>query len=120
MFSIQPKDISRTSQMFKEIMLGKTSQIYTTMPYDVMNRLLNSFELSKEERLKCHKMCSSLEECSELMSKTPNSVASVIIYTIVKDKISKNDICEKCLVSIPTINKIEDIIKKYLEDKVIY
>lgn len=119
MFSIQPKDISRTSQMFKEIMLGKTSQNYTTMPYDVMNRLLNSFELSREERLKCHKMCSSLEECSELMSKTPNSVASVIIYMIVKDKISKNDICEKCLVSIPTINKIENIIKKYLEDKVI-
>ena len=32
-------------------------------------------------------------------------------------RVTKNDICEKCSVSIPTINKIENIIKKYLEDK---
>ncbi len=51
------------------------------------------------------------------MSKTPNSVASVIIYMVMKEKVSKAVICEKCSVSIPTINKIENIIKKYLEDK---
>ena len=28
------------------------------------------------------KMCSKLENCSELMSKTPNSVASTIIYYV--------------------------------------
>ena len=117
MFSIQPKDLSRTSQMFKEVMLGKTNNTYTTLPHDVMQRLLNSFDVSREERLKCNNMCSKLETCSDLMSKTPNSVASVIIYMVLKHRVTKNEINEKCVVSIPTINKIENIIKKYLEDK---
>ncbi len=117
MFSIQPKDLSRTSQMFKEVMLGKTTNTYTTLPHDVMQRLLNSFDVSREERLKCNNMCSRLETCSDLMSKTPNSVASVIIYMVLKHRVNKNEINEKCVVSIPTINKIENIIKKYLEDK---
>ena len=117
MFSIQPKDLSRTSQMFKEVMLGKTTNTYTTLPHDVMQRLLNSFDVSREERLKCNNMCSKLETCSDLMSKTPNSVASVIIYMVLKHRVTKNEINEKCVVSIPTINKIENIIKKYLEDK---
>tara|TARA_Y100000401_G_scaffold82340_1_gene67711 strand:+ start:7219 stop:8160 length:942 start_codon:yes stop_codon:yes gene_type:complete len=117
MFSIQSKDISRTSQMFKTVMLGKTTNSYTTLPHDVMQRLLNAYDVSREERLKCNNMCSKLESCSDLMSKTPNSVASVIIYMVLKNRVSKNDICEKCSISIPTINKIENIIKKYLEDK---
>jgi len=117
MFSIQSKDISRTSQMFKTVMLGKTTNSYTTLPHDVMQRLLNAYDVSREERLKCNNMCSKLESCSDLMSKTPNSVASVIIYMVLKSRVSKNDICEKCSISIPTINKIENIIKKYLEDK---
>ena len=116
MFSIHSKDVSRTTQLFKETMLGKTTNSYTTLPYDVMNRLLNSFEVSRQERLSCNKMCSNLEDCSQLMSKTPNSVASVIIYIVLKNKVSKSEICERCSVSIPTINKIESIIKKHLEE----
>jgi len=118
MFSIHSKDISRTSQLFKETILGKTTKNYTTLPNDVMQRLLNSFNVSREERLKCNRMSIDLENCSQLMSKTPNSVASAVIYIVLKNKINKNEICEKCSVSIPTINKIENIIKKYLEDKV--
>lgn len=117
MFSINSKDISRTSQMFTEVLLGKASKSYTTLPNDVMQRLLNSFEVSREERLTCNRMSIKLENCSHLMSKTPNSVASVVIYMTLKNRVTKNDICEKCSVSIPTINKIENIIKKYLEDK---
>mgnify|MGYP005681849667 FL=1 len=117
MFSINSKDISRTSQMFTEVLLGKTSKSYTTLPNDVLQRLLNSFDVSREERLTCNRMSIKLENCSQLMSKTPNSVASVVIYMTLKHRVTKNDICEKCSVSIPTINKIENIIKKYLEDK---
>ena len=36
---------------------------------------------------------------------------------ILKTKISKTEMCERCAVSIPTLNKIENIIKKYLEVK---
>jgi hypothetical protein len=32
-------------------------------------------------------------------------------------RVSKVEMCEKCSVSIPTLNKIESIIKKHLEVK---
>jgi transcription initiation factor TFIIB len=44
-------------------------------------------------------------------------VASSIIYMVMKGKVSKSEMCEKCSVSIPTLNKIETIIKKHLEAK---
>ena len=37
-----------------------------------MQRLLNSFEITKEQRLKCNRMCMATDDCVELMSKTPN------------------------------------------------
>jgi transcription initiation factor TFIIIB Brf1 subunit/transcription initiation factor TFIIB len=117
MFGIQSKDISRTTQIFKDVILGCTKKNYVTKAFDVMNRLLNSFEVSKDERLKCIRMCNATESCIDLMSKTPNSVASAIIHIVLKDKITKTDMCEKCSVSIPTLNKIEIIIKKHLEVK---
>jgi len=116
MFGIQSKDLSRTTQMFKDTLLGKTEKNYVTKPFNVMQRLLNSFEVTRAERLECNKMCSKLENCAELMSKTPNSVASVVIYIVMKGQVSKNEINDKCSVSIPTINKIESIIKRYLEE----
>ena len=116
MFRINSKDISRTTQMFTETLLGKTEKNYVTRPFDVMQRLLNDFTVTREQRLNCNKMCSKLEDCSELMSKTPNSVASTIIYFVLKDNFTKTEICEKCGISIPTLNKIETIIKKYLEE----
>ena len=116
MFGIQSKDISRTTQMFKDTLLGNTKKNYVTKPFNVMQRLLNSFEVTREQRLECNKMCSKLEDCADLMSKTPNSVASVIIYIVMDGSVSKNTISDKCSVSIPTINKIENIIKRYLEE----
>jgi transcription initiation factor TFIIB len=31
--------------------------------------------------------------------------------------VTKNDMCNKCSVSVPTLNKIENIVKKHLESK---
>jgi hypothetical protein len=84
-----------------------------------MQRLLNAFEITREERLKCVKMCSSTEDCVALMSKTPNSVASAIIYIVIGNRVTKSEMCDKCSVSIPTLNKIEVIIKKHLEAKTV-
>src|SRR5210317_542197 len=117
MFSIQPKDISRTSEMFKKIMLTETSGSgTTTKPNDVMNRLLNNFTVTREQRIACNKMCRDLDECVDLMSKTPNSVCSAIRW--IQTGIPKTEICQKCAISVPTLNKIEGIIRKYLEVKV--
>lgn len=117
MFNILPKDISRTSEMFKKIMLtDEATTSTTTQPQDVMNRLLNSFVVTKEQRIACQKMCRLLESCVELMSKTPNSVCSAVLW--IHTGIPKAEICKKCSVSVPTLNKIEGIIRKYLEVKV--
>jgi len=117
MFAIQPKDISRTSEMFKKVMLTDDDKktTTTTRPHDVLNRLLNSFEITKEQRIACQRTCRELEDCVELMSKTPNSVCSAVIW--IHTGITKNEICQKCSISVPTLNKIEIIIRKYLEQK---
>ena len=115
MFNIQPKDISRTAQIFKDTIMGETEKNYVTKPINVLQRLLNSFDVSREERFGCVKMCNNLEQCPELMSKTPNTIATAVIYNILSHRISKAEVCETCEVSIPTVNKIEAIIKRYLE-----
>jgi len=117
MFGIQSKDISRTTQIFKDTIMGVTEKNYVTKAYDVMQRLLNAFDISREERYRCNKMCSATDDCVELMSKTPNSVASAIIYIVLGANVTKTEVCEKCSVSVPTLNKIETIIKKHLEVK---
>lgn len=117
MFGIQSKDVSRTTQIFKDTIMGMTEKNYVTKAFDVMNRLLNSFEVTREERLKCNQLCKATDDCTELMSKTPNSVASAIIYIVMGTKVRKVDLCEKCNISVPTLNKIENLIKKHLEVK---
>lgn len=118
MFGIQSKDVSRTTQIFKDTILGAAvKKNYVTKAFHVMQRLLNSFTVTREERLQCNKMCSATDDCVDLMSKTPNSVASAIIYMVLDGKVTKNEMYEKCSVSIPTLNKIEAIIKKHLEGK---
>jgi transcription initiation factor TFIIB len=115
MFNIQPKDISRTSEMFKSVLVTTHEEENTTRPADVMNRLINGFEISKEHRIACNKMCRDIEDCVELMSKTPNSIASAILWIVTG--IPKAEICKQCSVSVPTLNKIENIVRKYLEAK---
>ena len=117
MFGIQPKDISRTTQIFKDTIMGITEKNYVTKAHDVMQRLLNSFEITKEQRLKCNRMCMATDDCVELMSKTPNSIASSIIYIVLSPSITKAYVCEKCSISVPTLNKIDNIVKKHLEFK---
>jgi transcription initiation factor TFIIIB Brf1 subunit/transcription initiation factor TFIIB len=117
MFNVQTKDISRTSEMFKNVLLTTNEDSGTTRPVDVMNRLINGFEVSREHRIACNKMCRDIEECVELMSKTPNSIASAIIWIVTG--IPKADVCKQCSVSVPTLNKIETIVRKYLEAKAV-
>jgi transcription initiation factor TFIIB len=117
MFGIQPKDISRTTQIFKDTIMGITEKNYVTKAHDVMQRLLTAFEITRDQRLRCNKMCSAVDDCVELMSKTPNSIASAIIYIVLSPGTTKAQVCEKCSISVPTMNKIDNIIKKHLEVK---
>jgi len=120
-FDIPTKDISRTAQLFRETILGVTpppSNPTVTRSIDVLHRLLNSFDINgnKQVRINCIKMCRKLDNCTTLMSKTPSSIASVIILLCLGSITSKQDVCEKCHISMPTLTKIETIAKAYLEE----
>src|SRR5210317_611829 len=117
MFGIQCKDLSRTTQIFTEtIKEEKTDKNFVTKPFNVMQRLLNAFDVTKEQRFKCNKMCSDLESCVDLMSKSPNSVATAVIFLVLGSSVTKSVLSEKCNVSVPTLNKIVNIAKRHLED----
>ena len=62
--------------------MGETEKNYVTRPYDVMPRLLGSFEYTREDRYKCNQICETLRDCVDLMSKTPNSIASAVILVV--------------------------------------
>ena len=118
-FDLPTKDISRTSQIFKETMNSSKQEPKITTPRDVISRLINEFNLTDKRawRMKCFRMADDLQACVPLMGKTPTSVATVILYKVLGDQFSKSEVCQKCNVSVPTINKIEAIVNKYLESK---
>jgi transcription initiation factor TFIIIB Brf1 subunit/transcription initiation factor TFIIB len=120
-FDIPPRDISRTSQLFKETILGNDappSAPSVTRSNDVVRRLLNSFNVGADRQIgmKCMKLCKKLDNCTNLMSKTPSSIASVVILLSLGPLTTKQDVCEKCSISMPTLTKIEAIAKAYLEE----
>ena len=119
-FEIPTKDISRTSQLFRETILGeepKKSAI--TKPINVIPRIMNKFSCENKRRLsaKANKLCEHLEECVQLMGKNPTSVACVVVMKVLE--LTKQQVYEVCSndTSIPTLTKIENIVNKYLEDK---
>jgi transcription initiation factor TFIIIB Brf1 subunit/transcription initiation factor TFIIB len=121
-FKIPSKDISRTSQMFRETLLGETPEEQTkiTRAVDVLPRIFNDFTMIDEMEKrkiasKCRKLCNFLEPCVDLMGKTPNSIASAVILIIIGDQISKNEVASICKISMPTLNKIESIVRKQLK-----
>jgi transcription initiation factor TFIIB len=120
-FGIPTKDISRTSQLFKDTITEQQTSLNITKPSDLIIRLLTNFEMDRTQKkklkIKCTNMCKDIEEnCVEVMGKTPGSIASVVIYLNLKEFFSKSDICSKCSISIPTLIKIENIINRYLEE----
>jgi len=120
MFNIKSKDISRTTQMFMDtirdtLTTENVNSSEVTRPHDLIQRLLNDFEVTREERIKCMNLCRSIESCVDLMSKTPKSIASTVIYVVLKGRLTKGKVCEVCKISVPTLNKIEQHISKHLE-----
>lgn len=118
-FEIPPKDISRTAQLFRETILGETTHV-VTKPGDIACRMLNDFEieykLKNKIRIKCRQLSEKLVLCVALMGKNPVSVAAVTILYATEGVIQKSEICKLCKVSLPTLNKIEGIVKEYLEE----
>lgn len=114
-FGIPTKDISRTTNTFKETLLGKeqTTGPTITKAVDVVPRLLNGFDVDNKIRVQCRNLCRKLEECVPLMAKTPNSIASAVILHVLGDQTTKSEVCKRCNISMPTLTKIENIVKQF-------
>jgi hypothetical protein len=105
--------------------MGKTETTVQkiTKPCDVVLRMFNDFTMIEDSvkrrmAMKGRKICKHLEPCVDLMGKTPNSIASAVILYIVGEQVSKAEVANICKISAPTLNKIESIVKKYLEENV--
>jgi len=117
-FGIPSRDLSRTFQMYQEQV--PETDVHVTCPADLIPRFFNAITWVPEGvrgriKMKAVKACKAAEECVELMGRTPKAVACAIIYHVLAQegyKPSKADICKICEVSVPTLGKIETIVKE--------
>ena len=119
-FDIPSRDISRTFDMYQE--QNPETSIHVTQPADLVPRFMNGLthipdDARRRLKMKVIKVCKSLEECVELMGRTPKAICCAVIFIVMNTlelKPNKKDICRICEVSEPTLSKIETIIKKEL------
>lgn len=114
-FGIQERDISRTTDMYKE-QNPDTEQVNMTMPKDLVARFFNNIEVPDKGRvkMKCVQTCLRLEESIKLQGRTPKAVACAVIYVVLGGILSKKQVCEACDVSPPTLSKLEPIVRAEL------
>jgi transcription initiation factor TFIIB len=111
-FGIPVKDISRTGEIF-----GKTTG--HTQSSDIISRIFNNITCIPDAekgrvRMKVIHMCESVQKKPELMGKTPKGIASAVIYNALTEfgyPVDKAFIAKICEVSVPTLNKIEKLIR---------
>lgn len=118
-FGIPSKDISRTADMFRETIPSENST--TTWSSDIVTRIFGQLEdipadVRGRLRQKVIRTCSDVEKHPSLMGKTPKGIAAAILYQCVAEYgISKDTIAKLSEVSLPTLTKLEQLIKKIPE-----
>lgn len=117
-FEISTRDMGRTIETFREN-TAEAAECKVTRPRDVVVRIISQIKISDEKkpiiRKKIFSMCDNLESCVRLMGKTPTGVACAIVFNVLSSNgipVSKQDVCTAASISIPTLNKIETIIKQ--------
>jgi transcription initiation factor TFIIIB Brf1 subunit/transcription initiation factor TFIIB len=115
-FKIPTKDISRTSELFREVIVPKATKVQITMASDVAARMFNDFTMlgsdeSRRLRMKAISTCKRIQESSELMGKTPKTIAATVIKIILEGIVDLTTVCQLCDVSAPTIKKTEATIR---------
>ena len=114
-FNTSTTNVGRTSDKLTEDI--DCSDDIITGPIHVIARLLNPFDgIEGTHVALCEKACKYLDDSTKLMGKTPNAVASAIIFVIFDGCVTKQEICINCKVSIPTLNKLIGIVKEELKD----
>lgn len=117
-FGIPARDLSRTTELYEEQVPEKT--VHVTTAADLIPRFFNEITCLPEEhkgriKMKVIKMCRTVSDCVDLMGRTPKAIACAVMhiaFTQLGVGPSKAEICKICDVSIPTLGKIENIIKE--------
>lgn len=117
-FGIDTRDIGRTSSILSDT-CHDTEKKKITMPNDIVVRIFENIDDTIDDKSKkirqCVNICRKIERHSKLMGKTPSGVASAVIY-VTLNNISKQSICSSANISIPTLNKIEIIVRELLSE----
>ena len=114
-FAIPSKDISRTADTFRETIPSETTT--TTRSSDLISRIFNQVSIPDEVRgrvrQKAIRVCESVQSHPQLMGKTPKGIAAAVLCSILAEfQITRDTIASMCEVSIPTLVKLENIVKK--------
>ena len=119
-FGISTKDISRTFDNARDVIKPRTNGF--TRPVDMISRIFGSLDMHMDRgahkiRCKCKQAAELVAECPTLMGKTPSAVAAVTIYRVLLNtdyEVSKDDISKASVISMATLNKIDNIVKVLL------
>jgi transcription initiation factor TFIIB len=124
-FNIPTKDVSRTEDMFREVVEEEQNTIngQITFPSDILVRFFNTLTVVPENekgrvKMKMISMCKTIQKSTKLMGKTPKGTASAVMFVILNElgyKVEKQMICSLCDVSLPTLNKLEPIVRTELK-----
>jgi len=111
-FGIPVKDISRTSELFRDVMGEDTGK---TQSSDIISRIFNQVTCIPDQdkgrvRMKVIRACEDAQmNIPELMGKTPKGIASAVIYRTLNElgyTPDKAHIASICDISVPTLQKI--------------
>ena len=119
-FGIPVRDLSRTTEMFQEQI--PDTEVHVMTAAHLIPRIFNDLTCIPDSekgrvRMRVIKICKSIEESVELMGRTPKAIACAVIFIVLAGAIDRSTICKICDVSVPTLTKIENIVRAELKDK---
>lgn len=114
-FGIPTKDVSRTADTFRETIPSETTT--TTHSSDLISRIFNQVNIPDEVRgrvrQKAIRMCETVQTHPSLMGKTPKGIAAAVLCSILAEyQVTRDSIASMCEVSLPTLVKLENVVKK--------
>jgi transcription initiation factor TFIIB len=111
-YGVDRKFMSRMESVFIDVINPK-EDTSTCASASLSHRMLNDFgDISGKDRMRVHKACEKLVDCSKLMSKHPKTVAATAIMVVLGR--TRADVCKTTGVSTSTIGKLESIVRDYI------
>jgi len=118
-FGIPVRDLSRTTEMYQEQV--PDADAHTMTAGHLVPRFFNDIQLPDgikgKTKMRVVRVCKEIEESVELMGRTPKAIACAVIFIVLNGAIDRASICTICNVSVPTLSKIETIVRAELKEK---